>query len=109
MDNYLPRLTAVLDEQGHTRGHGREHQSDDEEEQVLATVANLSLLRELLSNQSAIDALRLPHYVFDGQIEQKLHNFDEELLGGTSNLHVPVCLICTCAPLLSLCTAIFAA
>ena len=28
-----------------------------------------------------MQALRLPHYVFDGQIGQKLPEFDEELLG----------------------------
>ena len=80
MDKYLPRLTAVLE-------HGRTEQKDDASAGSVGSLADdrtrLSLLRRLLTNQSAIDALRLPHYVFDGQIEQKLQDFDEELLGGT--------------------------
>lgn len=80
MDKYLPRLTAVLEQQQQART-----EDDASAAPVDADRARLLLLRRILSNQSAIDALRLPHYVFDGQIEQKLEDFDEELLGGTNH------------------------
>jgi hypothetical protein len=83
MDKYLPRLTAVLEQQQHARKQAKDDVFAATVGSDRADRARLLLLRRLLSNQSAIDALRLPHYVFDGQIEQKLEDFDEELLGGT--------------------------
>ena len=83
MDKYLPRLIAVLEQQQHARTEQTDDASAASVGSLDADRARLSLLLRLLSNQSAIDALRLPHYVFDGQIEQKLQDFDEELLGGT--------------------------
>ena len=37
-------------------------------------------LAALLADESAVEALRIPHYVFDGQISAKLPDFEEELL-----------------------------
>ena len=60
MDKYLPRLTAVLDQHTETQRE-TERQSEAQGEEGSAGVRDqtrLLVLRRLLSNQSAIDALR---------------------------------------------------
>lgn len=95
MDKYLPRLTAVLGEHEHAYANSHKQKGGENKMSAGATASDdvvdrtkLSLLLRVLSNQSAIAALKLPNYVFDGQIEQKLDDFDEELLGGTTHATV---------------------
>jgi hypothetical protein len=96
---YLPRLTAVLEQQqaqqqqdGEPQHHSLDLSTAEGEDSSSSGSGGggggggggghrLSLLRRLLGNETAIEALRLPHYVFDGQIEQKLPEFEDELLG----------------------------
>ena len=95
MDKYTPRLTRVLEE------------NTDPAAAASAGAVGAAFLRRLLANETAVQALRLPHYVFDGQIGQKLPEFDEELLGASFERRVLALLVSSCRHMICCHTALW--